>query len=105
MIGDDQDRRKELRALTAALVEVTDQHEDISTCVLEDLSLHGACVHSDIPFEAGEEIMLRVEDVSHSGRVKYSTATGNGYSIGIEFQNGEWPAPIHFPVHWIRPSR
>lgn len=99
-----QDRRRESRALTAALVELTDEYEDKTTCVLEDLSPYGASVHSDIAFTMGSTLKLRVGRLVHNGSVRHCKPVDGGFSVGIQFQ-GEWPGSIGFPVHWIRPER
>lgn len=105
MVFTKDERRREARALTAALIQVTDEFEDLSTCVLEDLSPSGARVYADIALQEGMKVTLKVESVTHSGLVRHCERQGDGYSVGICFHQGEWPAPIQFPVHWIRTER
>ena len=99
------DRRRHPRALTAALIAITDEFNDESTCVLEDLSASGACVHSDIAIGACTQVTMKSASVIQTGVVKYCTPRDGGFSIGIEFAEGEWPFPIEFPIHWIRAER
>lgn len=100
-----QDRRTEPRALTAALIEMVDEYSDTSTCVLEDLSASGARVHSDIALAIGVQVTLRVGSVAHRASVKHCKPALGGFDIGVEFVGGPWPAPIQFPIHWIRSDR
>jgi PilZ domain-containing protein len=101
----EHERRRESRALTAALIEITDEHEDKSTCVLEDLSSSGACIYSDIALGVGVQVEVNAASVVHNGVVKHCHSSGDGFHIGIEFVGGQWPAPIQFPIHWIRADR
>jgi PilZ domain len=96
------ERRREPRALTAAIVDLIDEHDDTTICVLEDLSPSGACIHSDIALRVGAPLTLRVASIVHDGVVKHCKPFGDGYHIGIHFAGGEWPAPIELPIHWIR---
>ena len=100
------DRRIEARSLTAALVQIRDQYEDASTCVLEDLSPSGALVHTDLPFDVGANVILAVGPVAQRSVVRHcKKSPGGGFAVGIQFEDQRWPAPIHFPVHWITPER
>jgi hypothetical protein len=105
MAQTEHDRRRESRALTAALIQITDEHEDISTCVLEDLSSSGACIHSDIALQVGKQVEIKAASVVHAGVVKYCKPDNEGFTIGIQFVGGKWPSPIGFPIHWIRAER
>lgn len=105
MAQDKNDRRRESRALTAALIAITDEHQDTSTCVLEDLSSSGACIHSDIALKVDTPVKLKAGSIVHTGVVKHCNATGEGFTIGIHFAESQWPVPIEFPIHWIRASR
>jgi hypothetical protein len=96
------DRRRESRALTAALIEIVDQHQDMSTCVLEDISSSGVCIHSDIALQVGVQVKVNAASVVHDGVVRHCKPCGEGFTIGIEFIGGQWPTPIQFPIHWIR---
>jgi PilZ domain-containing protein len=95
------DRRNEARALTAALIEVVDEYNDASTCVLEDLSPSGACIHSDLAMRVGVQVKIKAGSVIHAGVIKHCKPTEGGYHIGIEFAGGAWPDAIQFPIHWI----
>jgi hypothetical protein len=101
----EQNRRREARALTAALIEITDEYNDTSACVLEDLSPSGARVHSDIALRIGAELTLRVGSVTHAGIVRHCKPVMDAFDIGIEFVGGRWPAPIELPIHWIHSDR
>jgi hypothetical protein len=96
------ERRRESRALTAALIEIADEHADISTCVLEDISSSGVCIHSDIALQVGVSVKVNAASVVHDGAVRHCKPCGEGFTIGIEFIGGHWPTPIEFPIHWIR---
>ena len=99
------DRRRESRALTAALIDIVDQHEDISTCVLEDVSSSGVCIHSDIALQVGVKVKVNAASVVHDGLVRYCKPCGEGFTVGIEFIDGQRTTPIEFPIHWIRTDR
>jgi hypothetical protein len=95
------DRRSEARALTAALIELVDEYNDSSTCVLEDLSSAGACIHSDLALRVGAQITLKAGSVIHVAMIKHCKPVAGGFQIGIEFVGGPWPTPIELPIHWI----
>ena len=99
------DRRSEARALTAALIEVVDEYNDASTCVLEDLSPSGACIHSDLAIRVGVPVTMKAGSVVHAGVIKHCKPTEGGFHVGIEFEGGAWPDEIQFPIHWIRADR
>jgi len=99
------DRRTEARALTAALIEVVDEYHDASTCVLEDLSPSGACIHSDLAMRVGVPVTMKAGSVVHAGVIKHCKPTVGGFHVGIEFAGGAWPDEIQFPIHWIRADR
>jgi hypothetical protein len=99
------ERRRESRALTAALIEITDEHDDISTCVLEDISSSGVCIHSDIALAVNMQVKVNAASTVHDGVVRHCKPCGDGFTIGIEFLDGRWPTPIEFPIHWIRADR
>src|SRR3954451_14230859 len=106
MLKTGHDRRRESRAITAALIQITDEHEEESTCVLEDISYSGACIHSDIALRAGVKVTVKAASVVYAGIVKHCKPIYNdGFSIGIEFIDTQWPTPIEFPIHWICAER
>ena len=95
------DRRNEVRALTAALIEIVDEHNDTSTCVLEDLSASGARIHSDVALPVGVQLTLKAGSVAHPAVVKRCSPVLGGFDVGMEFLGGHWPSPIDLPIHWI----
>lgn len=100
MLQDEKNRRVEPRALTAALIEVTDQRYDMQA-VLEDLSPSGACLFVDRKLAVDAKVSLTVGDVKREATVKYNDPFENGYRVGIQFENKKWPEPIRLPIHWI----
>ena len=102
MANQGHDRRTEARALTAALIEVVDEYNDTSTCVLENLSSSGARIHSDIALRVGVQVTLKAGSVAHRALVKHCKPALDGFDVGIEFVGGRWPSPIELPIHWIR---
>jgi len=100
MPQDEKNRRAEPRALTAALIELTDKRYDMQG-VLEDLSPSGACLFVDQKLAVGTKVSLTVGEISRNATVKYRDAFENGFRVGIQFENEKWPEPIRLPVHWI----
>jgi hypothetical protein len=99
------DRRVEPRALTAALIDITDRHAPTPIrAVLEDLSPSGACVYVDRRFDVGAEVSLTVGDVTCTGSIAHRETCGEGFRIGVRFDD-RWPETINRPIHWISPSR
>lgn len=101
MAHPEQERRREARALTAAVIQIVDEYNDTSTCVLEDLSSSGARIHSDIDLRIGGQLEVKVGSVVHPAVVRHCNPALGGFDIGIEFVDGPWPTPIEFPIHWI----
>ena len=100
MLQDEKNRRVEPRALTAALIEVTDERYNMQA-VLEDLSPSGACLFVDRKLAVDAKVSLTVGDITRKAAVKYRDAFENGFRVGIQFENEKWPEPIRLPVHWI----
>ena len=98
MLQDDKNRRVEPRALTAALIEVTDERYHMQA-VLEDLSPSGACLFVDRKLAVGAKVSLSVGEISREATVKYHDAFENGFRVGIRFDNEKWPEPIRLPIH------
>jgi hypothetical protein len=102
---DGQDRRTEPRALTASLIDIVDEWNDASQCILEDLSSSGACIHADIPLHVGAKVTLRAGCIAQVAIVKHCRSALGGFDIGLEFVGRRWPSPIQIPIHWIHVDR
>ena len=99
------DRRREPRALTAAMAQLVQADLCEIECVLENLSRMGACVYVQTRLTAGSHASLIVSSVERDVVVKYCNAQARGFRVGLEFVNDHWPEKIVGPFHWIRPSR
>jgi hypothetical protein len=100
-----RDKRSEPRALTAAIVTITDEYNDESNCVLEDLSQSGALIHSDVPLRVGAPASLCVATITRSAVVRHCTEDESGFRVGLSFVGDTWPEPIRLPVHWLGNTR
>jgi hypothetical protein len=105
MAHQDNNRRREPRALTAALIQIVDEYYDTSTCVLEDVSTSGARVHSDIALRVGVHLTVKAGSVAHRACVKHCKPALGGFDVGLEFVGGRWPVAIELPIHWIHADR
>ena len=99
------DRRVERRALTAAIIDITDQKTEIALrAVLEDLSPSGACVYIERKLEIGSQVSLSVGDITRTATITHRERCDGGFRLGVQFKDGKWPEPIGIPMHWIEPS-
>jgi hypothetical protein len=99
------DRRREPRALTAAIAQLVQADLCEIECVLENLSLTGACVYVQTRLTAGAHAWLIVSTVERNVIVKHCSPHGRGFKVGLEFVNEHWPERVVGPFHWIRPAR
>jgi hypothetical protein len=99
------DRRREPRALTAAIAQLVQADLCEAECVLENLSLTGACVYVPTKLATGARASLVVSSVERDVIVKHCSPHARGFKVGLEFVNERWPERIVGPFHWIRPRR
>lgn len=99
------DRRREPRALTAAIAQLVQDDICECECVLENLSLTGACVYLKVRLETGTQASLIVANIRREVIIKYSNPCANGFNVGLEFADEPWPERVTGPVHWIRDAR
>ncbi|HYO81504.1 MAG TPA: PilZ domain-containing protein [Bryobacteraceae bacterium] len=103
-------RRVEPRMLCADLVDVhwKDKSGRVRRTVanLEDISLSGACIQTDIPVPLDSHVRLTYTRGELKGRVCYCIYREIGYFIGIEFDAGHKWSIRHFrPQHLLDPRR
>jgi hypothetical protein len=99
------DRRREPRALTAALAQLVQADLYDLECVVENLSHRGACVFMQTKAAVGSEASLIVSGIERDVIVKHCKPHARGFKVGLEFVNDRWPERIVGPFHWIRPAR
>jgi hypothetical protein len=104
------ERRVDTRLLCAELVELNwkdksaRQHRRVVN--LEDISLSGACLQSEMPILRGTEVTLLYGDGELVGSVCYCFYRDLGYFIGIEFGPGcRWSSKHFRPRHLLNPKR
>src|ERR1019366_8721039 len=88
-----QERRSVPRLLCADMisVEVEDRpkHWQRIQANLEDISPSGACFEVDKPIPADASVRLICRDYRVIGTVRHCTFRETGYSVGVEFREGE----------------
>ena len=99
------DRRREPRALTAAIAQLVQDDLREWECVVENLSLTGACVYLKVRLDTDIRATLIVANIQREVIVKYSNPCANGFKVGLEFADERWPERVTGPVHWIRDAR
>jgi hypothetical protein len=97
-----RDRRREPRARTAAIARLTQQDRGEVECVLENLSVSGACVYLNTELEPGTLGSLYVSNIVRDVIVEYCNPCERGFKIGLQFTRGRWPEQVIGPFHWIR---
>lgn len=71
---------------------------------LEDVSLSGACIHTEDSVAKGTTIVLRYGDGELVGVVRYCLYRDAGYFLGIEFTGGcKWSTKHFQPKHLLDP--
>lgn len=113
------ERRHESRFLCADLVKVewlTDspgghsantvpgrkKRMESAEAVLEDISMHGACVQVEEPVPVGTPILISTcgPDANMAGQVSYCVFRDYGYFVGIRFAPETlWSSGVFLPQH------
>jgi hypothetical protein len=71
---------------------------------LEDVSLSGACIHTDDSVAKGTSVVIRYGDGQLVGVVRYCLYRDVGYFVGVEFTEGcEWSTQHFRPKHLLDP--
>jgi hypothetical protein len=97
-----RDRRRDPRARTAAIAKLTQQDLGEIECVLENLSVSGACVFLNTELAPGTCGSLHVSNIVREMIVEYCNPCERGFKIGVQFKGGRWPEQVIGPVYWIR---
>lgn len=73
--------------------------------VLEDISVHGACLQMEAPIKKGTAIRFRHSSWTGRGVVKYCYFREIGYFIGMEFaEDSRWSPQAFQPKHMVDPQ-
>lgn len=73
-----------------------------STALLEDISIHGACLQLEIELPLGTEVDLEHARMHTHGTVRYCVYREIGYFAGIQFHTGsEWSQSQFTPEHML----
>jgi hypothetical protein len=104
------ERRVDTRLLCAELVELKWKDKSARhrrrVVNLEDISLSGACLQSEMPILRGTVVTLLYGDGELVGSVRYCFYRDFGYFIGIEFAPGcKWSSKHFRPRHLLDPKR
>jgi hypothetical protein len=76
------------------------------TANLEDISLCGACVQTDVPVPLEAEVEISYPKGELSGVVRYCIFRDVGYFVGLEFASGcRWSKREFKPQHMLDPRR
>lgn len=103
-----KDRRSEPRLLCADLVDVRwrDNTGKMKRAVanLEDISISGACVQTDIPLPAGAVVRVSYPRGQFVGTVRHCQFKEIGYFTGIQFDTAtKWDSTDFKPLHLLDP--
>ena len=104
------DKRLEPRMLCADLVEVDWRNKSgllLTTVMnLEDISLSGACIQSEVQVHRGTRLSIRWGNGVLPGIVRYCVYCEIGYFLGVEFTDGcKWPTNEFRPKHLLDPRQ
>jgi hypothetical protein len=73
-----------------------------TTALLEDISVHGACLQFEMDVPLGTEVTLQHAQTRMQGTVRYCVYREIGYFVGIEFHEGsEWSRNQFTPEHML----
>ena len=73
-----------------------------TTALLEDISVHGACLQFEMELPLGAELTIEHGEIRMQGTVRYCVYREIGYFVGIEFQQGsEWSRSRFTPEHML----
>jgi len=101
-----QERRSEVRMLCADMVEVCwkDSHGKArkTSALLEDISVSGACLQTEIPVPVGVSVDWRSPKAEFKGTVRYCKYREIGYFLGVEFDGAsKWSRKSFRPQHLL----
>ncbi|HXF27220.1 MAG TPA: PilZ domain-containing protein [Bryobacteraceae bacterium] len=105
-----QEKRFEPRMLCADLVEIfwtdPDGRRKKTVANLEDISLSGACLQSEVPIDPTVEVRIRTAKCRLEGVVRYCVFRDIGYFVGVQFAEGrKWSQREFRPQHLLDPRR
>jgi PilZ domain len=101
-----QERRSEVRMLCADLVEVCWKDPQgkarTTSALLEDISVSGACLQTEIPVPVGVSVHWRSPKAEFKGTVRYCEYREIGYFLGVEFDGAsKWSRKSFRPQHLL----
>jgi hypothetical protein len=100
------ERRAESRMLCADMVDLcwSDPagRARRSTALLEDISVHGACLQLEFELPLGTDVSIEHARMRMRGTVRYCVYREIGYFLGVEFEKGsEWSRSQFTPEHLL----
>jgi hypothetical protein len=106
MGADMRERRSEVRMLCADLVAVRWKDRQGKTqetsALLEDISISGACLQTEIPVPVGVALQWRSPKAEFKGTVRYCQYREIGYFVGVEFDSSsKWSRKSFQPQHLL----
>ena len=111
-----QERRSEVRMMFADLVEACWKdprgRKRRASALLEDISISGACLQTEIPVPVGVDVRWSVPAQQNGkehtpkkefvGRVRYCEFREIGYFVGVEFDPAsKWSKNAYTPQHLL----
>jgi hypothetical protein len=101
-----RERRSEDRMLCADLVQVRwkdpqgKAHK--TAALLEDISVSGACLQTEIPLPVGVSVHWRTPRKEFNGTTRYCEYREIGYFVGVEFDTASrWSKKSFRPQHLL----
>jgi hypothetical protein len=77
-------------------------HHRRSTALLEDISVHGACLQFEFELPLDTQVAIEHGATRMLGSVRYCVYREIGYFVGIRFQEGsEWSRESFTPDHML----
>ena len=101
-----QERRSEVRLLCADMVQVCweDQQgrKQTSSALLEDISVSGACLQTEVPVPLGVQLQWQTPAREYSGTVRYCEYREIGYFVGVALDaSSKWSRKTFRPRHLL----
>jgi hypothetical protein len=73
-----------------------------TSALLEDISVSGACLQTEVPIPVGVAIRWRAPGVEFTGAVRYCEYREIGYFVGVELDSGsKWSRKTFHPQHLL----
>jgi len=103
-----QERRTDTRLLCADLIELIwcddSGRERRRVGNLEDISVCGLCIQTEVPIHVGTGVRVGCADRSLTGIVRYAVYRDQAYFIGVEFtDDSRWSIRDFVPQHLLDP--